>query len=714
MSDIILEFSEGPQINLPIAQGIQGPIGPQGTSGTANTVTWTAIPFAINSQVNSLGKDWVSNAETLSTDIPGTSSKWVERLSGYNKDKELSSKADLVAGKNIFNKSTAVIGSYVAANSSVTINATYDYSDFIPVIPGTQYKSNNPIRFSCYYDLNKNILSGGISSETTTFTPPTNAVFSKISIYHATLNTFQLEIGSVSTTYEPYLFTVPSNQLDLRLVDYKADLKNVNAYIVSGGAFTINNSGSAFTITIPSGTSVIYGVTTYVTSSQQILNATISGIRHLVFNTTSNLFEITTTENRNNFVYLGILNSYSQRQFINCTSFSVNGLAQDFLIPTTSLNDPSLTKNVSTKSAQYLARNSNCWVIPGGLITVVNIDSAFTIVIPASTTVIVGVEKKVTGALQTINVQVNNIMNLVYDYETNDFKVVSESSRFNYAFVGILNKFSQMMYLNCTNYSVNGISMRLDLISQNSEKVFNLKGKKVVCFGDSVTEFGTYPEQIATITGSTTYKIGFGGCRMARSTSPYYDELSMYKIAQTVASQNFTSMETAVNYIKNNLGDDNTVAFNLLKSIDFSTVDIVTIFFATNDFTANDVAIGVNGSVDTTTLKGAINVTINSLMTAYPNLKILFVTPTHRFFNTSDDSDLVPNGAGNYLIEFVDAIKSESNINHIPALDLYREGGFNKYNHTYYFGTDGVHPNATGYTYLAQKISAKLISLFKF
>jgi len=44
---------------------------------------WTAISFASSDQVNHLGKDWVSNAATLSTDIPGTSVKWVERLSGY-------------------------------------------------------------------------------------------------------------------------------------------------------------------------------------------------------------------------------------------------------------------------------------------------------------------------------------------------------------------------------------------------------------------------------------------------------------------------------------------------------------------------------------------------------------------------------------------------------------------------------------------------------
>lgn len=52
----------------------------------AKIATWTALGFPQGSQVNYLGKDWVSNAATLSTDIPGASSKWVDRLPGYKAD----------------------------------------------------------------------------------------------------------------------------------------------------------------------------------------------------------------------------------------------------------------------------------------------------------------------------------------------------------------------------------------------------------------------------------------------------------------------------------------------------------------------------------------------------------------------------------------------------------------------------------------------------
>jgi len=45
---------------------------------------WTAKSYLSGDQVNYLGKDWVSNATIVAGDVPGTSSKWVERLSSYS------------------------------------------------------------------------------------------------------------------------------------------------------------------------------------------------------------------------------------------------------------------------------------------------------------------------------------------------------------------------------------------------------------------------------------------------------------------------------------------------------------------------------------------------------------------------------------------------------------------------------------------------------
>ena len=152
-----------------------------------------------------------------------------------------------------------------------------------------------------------------------------------------------------------------------------------------------------------------------------------------------------------------------------------------------------------------------------------------------------------------------------------------------------------------------------------------------------------------------------------------------------------------------------------MKSLDFSNVDIITILYGTNDFTSNENTIGIAASTDGQTIKGAINFIVNKLLTAYPNLKVMFITPTHRFWGTedADDSDTVANDNETFLIDFCTAINEQAHLHHLPCLNLYSEGGLNKYNHATYF-TDGVHPNTVGETYLANKISAFVQSQYKF
>ncbi len=112
---------------------------------------------------------------------------------------------EAVFGKNLFNKSTAVIGSYLAPDGSPASNATYDYSAFIAVTSGLPYVANNEIRFSCYYDASFNVIAGGISALTYSFTPPTGAFFTKVTLYHVNLNDFQLEQAAVATDFNEYI-----------------------------------------------------------------------------------------------------------------------------------------------------------------------------------------------------------------------------------------------------------------------------------------------------------------------------------------------------------------------------------------------------------------------------------------------------------------------------------------------------------------------------
>ena len=129
---------------------------------------------------------------------------------------DLTTYARLFVGKNIFNKAAATVGKFISnTNGSLTSNATYSTSDFIPVTVGQVYKGNNDMRFTCYFDSNRAVIQGGTSTTITTFTVPSGVSFIRVTLFSDKINIFQLEKGTVSTSFTNYALVVPDSQLDI-------------------------------------------------------------------------------------------------------------------------------------------------------------------------------------------------------------------------------------------------------------------------------------------------------------------------------------------------------------------------------------------------------------------------------------------------------------------------------------------------------------------
>ena len=246
--------------------------------------------------------------------------------------------------------------------------------------------------------------------------------------------------------------------------------------------------------------------------------------------------------------------------------------------------------------------------------------------------------------------------------------------------------------------------------------------KTLLMFGDSITENGDYPERVGDyLGGATIKKAGFGGCRMAQHTQSgnglHYDKMCMYRLVDYIESGDFSELTTAAEDMVRSNGDDNRPQSSMLAELDFSKVDIITIFFGTNDFGAADgVPIGTNDDTDGTTFKGAINKVIQKLSTVLPKAKLMFITPFYRnrLVTVGDglNSDDEPNTRGVYLQEYVDAIKEICEIHHVPCLDLMAESGINRYNQHVYL-SDGLHPSSPdGYEHVARKVVSGLVSNF--
>ena len=239
-----------------------------------------------------------------------------------------------------------------------------------------------------------------------------------------------------------------------------------------------------------------------------------------------------------------------------------------------------------------------------------------------------------------------------------------------------------------------------------------IKDKVIVNFGDSIFGNRRPPNDISSyiseMTGATVYNCAFGGCRMSAHSRSEFDAFSMYRLAYAIANNDF-SVQDAVNVASiADMPSYFTETRALLKSIDFSKVDIVTIAYGTNDFDSNVV---LNGN-DNNTFNGALKYSIETLLTAFPNLQIVLLGQTYRYWYNngiiSYDSDNHENSNGNKLTDFVKATNDIANSMHLPFIDNYNIGinQFNRLN--YYNENDGVHHNENGSKLIAEHIVKEL------
>lgn len=261
----------------------------------------------------------------------------------------------------------------------------------------------------------------------------------------------------------------------------------------------------------------------------------------------------------------------------------------------------------------------------------------------------------------------------------------------------------------------NGASWSSWVELTNQSSALPLQGKKVACFGDSITELGDYPSRFATKTGATVYKCGFGGCRMSTYGTDPYSSMCMSYISDCIAGNDFTDLTDGAQAVYERYGDDNRAQAALVADIDYSELDYMILFWGTNDYGGN-IPIGNDTDEGHDTFKGAINLIVKNILTAYPNIHLIFVSPFWRATYTGQsglcDSDTYTNPLGFKLPDYVDALVSRAKALHIPVVNLYDSMCIGVYNYTEWLA-DGLHPKSgKGYEYVAQKIVSGFLRFY--
>lgn len=268
------------------------------------------------------------------------------------------------------------------------------------------------------------------------------------------------------------------------------------------------------------------------------------------------------------------------------------------------------------------------------------------------------------------------------------------------------------------NIAIPDKSVTVKTIGDDAAPIISpLMGKRIANFGDSIFGNARPPLDVSTFlasnTGATVYNCAFGGCRMSQHVG-HWDAFSMYRLAHAIANNDYALQDDALNY-------DDRVSYAeepmaLIKSIDFANLDILTISYGTNDFTSSIAIDNPDNAIDTTTVCGALRYSIETLLTAYPNLRIFVLLPTYRFWVDADNGNAYVDDAFNHvnslgktLVEYNTAIAEVAKDYNIPVIDNFADLGINKFNRYQYFSEiDGTHHAENGRKLIAKHLAHNL------
>lgn len=234
-----------------------------------------------------------------------------------------------------------------------------------------------------------------------------------------------------------------------------------------------------------------------------------------------------------------------------------------------------------------------------------------------------------------------------------------------------------------------------------------LSGRKVVVFGDSLIgmtrDQTSVPAYAAAYTGAKVYNVGFGGCRMSKHPSNGYAAFSMWALADAVASGDYATQEAQApsgsDYFASQL--------DVLKSIDFTSVDAIVIHYGTNDFAANVPLDDSANLLSTDTVCGALRYSIKKILTAFPKIKIFVSLPLYRTWN-GVGAETYKNTLEKTLPEYDSAMKTVAEEHNLPTIDGYKRLGINAINSGAYL-SDGTHLNDFGRRQFGELIGGCLI-----
>ena len=192
------------------------------------------------------GDYWYSTDDN--TNLAWNGTNWIDIGNNLNVgDKTITpEKTTFMSKKNLFNKDTITVGSYVQQQSgNLSELEGYNASDFIPIKPSTLYtiKTSGTIEQIALYDESKEYV-GGIATPNNTFTSFTTAHYVRLSIKDEQLDNFMLVEGNYIGEYIPYGSFIDKNIIPE--LPYVKKTNQITIHVGKDAPYTFATLGSAF------------------------------------------------------------------------------------------------------------------------------------------------------------------------------------------------------------------------------------------------------------------------------------------------------------------------------------------------------------------------------------------------------------------------------------------------------------------------------------
>lgn len=267
-------------------------------------------------------------------------------------------------------------------------------------------------------------------------------------------------------------------------------------------------------------------------------------------------------------------------------------------------------------------------------------------------------------------------------------------------------------------YGICGVFIMLALLPflLDSERETDTQAQ-ILFLGDSI--LGQYrdetsiPALVGEMLDTEVFNGAFGGTTMSLQNRDYrdayyWDGLSFSRLTRAIAAQDFGLQQTirTKDYVTMDFRD----IVDELDRLDLTSVQTVVISYGMNDYTTGSPIGGENSTEDPYTMEGAMRTGIKYLQRSYPQIRIIFISPTYCWFintlGTTNETCETNDYGGGYLEEYVEAQRRVAGECGVEFVDLYHAYyPHEEYDNWSLYTNDGIHPSEAGRQKIAETLA---------